>query len=439
MEKINTLIYATWIIPVEPCGQVFENYALAIDQGKILDILPAEKAALHYHSEKIFRLEEQAIIPGLVNAHTHSPMVLFRGIANDLSLMDWLNNFIWPAEKKWLSDEFVYDGMQLAAAEMLRGGTTCFNEHYFFSETMCKVIDNIGIRSCVGFTILDFATKWSNDADEAIAKGLKIYAQYKKHPLISIFFAPHAPYTISDNTFEKIQQLTNKLNASIHIHVHETAEEISTSLNNYHKRPLKRLYELGILGSKTQLVHMTQINDEDLTILKKTGAHVIHCPESNLKLANGFSPIKILQDAGINVGLGTDSAVSNNNLNMVEEMRTAALIAKEVSKDPRVLCAPKALEMATLNGAKALGLEHEIGSLKIGKSADIISINLATLASSPVYDPIAQIVYSANCNDVTNVWVAGKQLVANSKLTTLNEKEILLKAKSWKQKIKNNF
>lgn len=438
MRTIDTLIYATWIIPIEPRDQIFENYALAIDQGKILDILPAEKASLQYHSEKILRLEDQALLPGFVNAHTHSPMALFRGIANDLTLMEWLNNHVWPAEKKWLSAEFIYDGMQLAVAEMLRSGTTCFNEHYFFPEIMAKAIEDIGIRSCVGFTILDFANKWSTDANEAIAKGLKVYDQYKNHPLISIFFAPHAPYTVSDDTFKKIQQLTAKLNASIHIHVHETADEVTASLNNYHKRPLKRLYELEILSPKTQLVHMTQINAEDLAIVKKTGAHVIHCPKSNLKLASGFFPIKMLQDAGINIGLGTDSAVSNNNLDMIGEMRTAALVAKEVSKNPCTLSAPEALEMATLNGAKALGLEHKIGSLKIGKAADITAINLATLSSSPVYNPIAQIVYSANCNDVTNVWVEGKRLVADGKLTTLDEREILLKAKAWKQKIKNH-
>jgi len=435
MQIIDTLIHAAWLIPIEPINQVLKDYSLAIDKGKILDILPTQLASKKYISDQTLHLADQAVLPGFINAHTHSPMSLLRGIANDLALMDWLQNYVWPAEKKWLAEDFVYDGTQLALAEMIRGGTTCFNEHYFFPETISKVTNEVGLRACVGFTILDFPTNWSQNTDEAIAKGLKVCEQYKSHPLITIFFAPHAPYTLCDDSLKKIISLTNKLDIPNHIHVHESNEEINNSIKTYNQRPLKRLYELGILNSKTLLIHMVHTNDEDLAIVKKSGSHVVHCPESNLKLASGFFKIEPFQRHNINVALGTDSAASNNNLDMIGEMRTAALIAKCINNNPCTLTAAETLAMATINGAKALGLDSKIGSLKIGKFADIISINLKTLATAPVYDPIAQIVYASHCNDVTNVWVAGKQLLNNGNLTTINESEVLQKAKLWGQRI----
>lgn len=435
MQVVDTLIYATWVIPVVPQNQALNDHAIAINNGRIIDILPQELAIKKYTSQQTLHLSGQALLPGFVNAHTHSPMALLRGIANDLKFMDWINNYIWPQEKKWLSEKFVYDATQLALAEMIRGGTTCFNEHYFFPETICKATAEIGMRAGIGFTILDFPTSWAVNADEAINKGLMVYEKYATHPLIKIIFAPHAPYTLCDESLKKIVLLTEKLNAINHIHVHESKDEIAVSLKTYGKRPLQRLYELGVLNSNAILVHMVQINDDDLALVEKTGAHVVHCPKSNLKLANGFCPVTQFQARGVNIALGTDSAASNNNLDMVEEMRTAALIAKGITDDSCALKAPEVLAMATINGANALGLGAEIGSLEIGKAADLISINLETLSASPVYDPIAQIVYASHASDITNVWVAGRQLLASGLLTTLDEASILQKTKDWGRKI----
>lgn len=435
--NVDTLINAKWIIPVEPKNTVYENHSVAIKDGKIEAILPTDKATEKYTTGKEHNLQQHALIPGLINAHTHAAMNLFRGLADDLPLMDWLNNHIWPAEAKWVDPEFVKNGTELAVAEMLRGGTTCFNDMYFFPDQTAEVCSQVGMRVAVGLILIDFPTAWAKDADDYIFKGEQVHDKYKHDSLINTTFAPHAPYTVSDEPLKRIYVIAEELDIPIHMHIHETAFEVEQSVEQHGKRPLQRLNELGILSPRTIAVHMTQLNEDEISELAKLNISVAHCPESNLKLASGFCPVGALVKAGVNVCIGTDSTASNNDLDMFGEMRTAALLAKGVSNDSTCLDAHTTLQMATLNGAKALGLDGTIGSLKKGKQADIVAINLDQLETAPLYEPVSQIVYSANRQQVTDVWVSGKQLLKNRELTTMEYTKLMEKAKSWEEKIQS--
>lgn len=435
METIDTLLYPRWIVPIEPHNTYLDNHAIAIHQGHIKAIVPQSNAEQLFTAKETIHLKNHAVLPGLINSHTHNPMVLFRGVADDLALMDWLQNHIWPAEKKWLNDSFCYDGTQLAILEMLRSGTTCFNDHYFFSDTIGKATHEAGMRGVLGGFVIDFPTNYSQSVDEYLTKAQDLYHNWHNHALIQVSIAPHAPYSVSDATFLKVKAFAEKNSVRIHLHLHETADEINQSLQQYHKRPLRRLYELGIVSPALECVHMTQINAEDIEILQQTKAHIVHCPCSNLKLASGITPVQQLLDAKINVALGTDGAASNNDLDMFNEMHFAAMIAKAAAKDPTAFNAAAALRTATLGGAKALGLEHKIGSLESGKAADIIAVNLSDINTQPIYNPISQLVYAMNSRQVTDVWVAGKRLLKEQQFTTMDEVAILEKAKQWRGKI----
>lgn len=435
MREIDTLIQAQWIIPVVPEHEWYEDHTLAIHEGRIIDLLPAREAERKYRAEVSLTLENHALIPGLINAHTHVAMSLFRGLADDLPLMEWLTGHIWPAEGRWVSPDFVHDGTRLAVAEMLRGGTTCFSDMYFFPDETARVAAENHMRACVGMILIDFPTIWAKDADEYLHKGLKLHDDYRNHPLIRTAFAPHAPYTVSDAPLQRVATLAEELDVPIHMHVHETADEISGSLEQHQLRPLRRLERLGLLSPRLQAVHMTQLEDDEITLLAQSGAHVVHCPESNLKLASGFCPAARLIQAGINVALGTDGAASNNDLDMFGEMRSAALLGKAVAGDASALPAATALSMATINGARALGIEAETGSLEIGKAADVVAVDLGGLDSLPLYNPISQLVYSTGRDKVSDVWIAGKHVVKDATLTTLDEKMVRHKAIEWGNKI----
>ena len=435
MEHVDSIIHAKWIIPVEPDEVIYENYSLTIKNGRIHSILPRAETSKQYESHETVDLSEHALIPGLVNAHTHAAMSLFRGLADDLPLMTWLNEHIWPAEATWVNYDFVRDGTQLAIAEMVRSGTTCFSDMYFFPNEVAKAASDCGMRAAVGMILIDFPTIWAKDTNEYFQKGLEVHEYYRNDPLISFTFAPHAPYTVSDEPLERAKALSEELDIPIHIHVQETEDEVAQSMAQHEERPLQRLTKLDLLSPKLLAVHMTQLTSAEIEQLATTGCHVIHCPESNLKLASGFCPVASLLNAGVNVALGTDGAASNNDLCMLGEMRSAALLAKAVAKNAAALPAHSALRMATLNGAKALGLSHETGSLTPGKAADITAIDLGELESQPVYNPISHIVYTANRNQVTDVWVAGKALLRNRTLTTIDISEIKQKTKTWQAKI----
>ncbi len=435
-QKADSLIKAKWIIPVNPDNQVLTNHSLIINNGLIEDILDSDQAERNYRCNKQYDLGAHAIIPGLINAHGHAGMTLFRGLADDLPLMSWLNNHIWPAERRWVSEEFVADGTELAIAEMLLSGITCFSDMYFFPNQTAKIAHKHKIRAQIMMPVLEFPSAWASNAEEYIHKGLSIHDDYRNHELITIGFGPHAPYTVSDESFEKIRMLADELDAPVQIHLHETAHELEDSLKQSGLRPIQRLNQLGLLSPRLQSVHMTQVNEEDIHLLADNGCHIIHCPESNLKLASGFCPIGRLMDCGINIALGTDGAASNNDLDMLGEVKTAALLAKGVSHRADTLTAYQALRMATYNGAKALGMEDSIGSLEIGKSADITAINLDGLKHQPIYDPISHLIYTNCSQDISHVWVKGRALMDQRKLTSIDMDALQCKVAVWRDKIR---
>lgn len=433
--QVDTIIHARWIIPVEPESVTLEHHALVIDGGRIVDLLPSALARQKYQATTTENLENHALLPGLINCHSHAAMTLLRGIADDLQLMDWLQNHIWPLEQKWMSEAFVRDGTDLAIAEMILGGTTCFNDMYFFPEITAGQAVHHGIRANIGLIAIDFPSVWAQNSDEYIEKGLALHDQLRHEPLITTAFAPHAPYTVSDEPLRKIRMYADELELPIHMHIHETLHEVEQEQAKTGLRPLQRLHALGLVNPSLLAVHMTQMNDDEIRLFAESGAHIVHCPESNLKLASGFCPVAKCVEAGINVALGTDGAASNNDLDMFGEMRTAALLAKAVAGDARAVPAMTALQMATINGAKALGLDHEIGSLSAGKAADVIAIDLAPLETQPVYCPISQIVYAASRQQVTDVWVAGKRLLNQRNLTTVNRADLTAKISEWQQRL----
>lgn len=434
MINTDILIRARWIVPVEPDG-VLENYAVAIQDGRIVDVVSNDDVAKMYRARDVIDLPHHALIPGLVNAHTHAAMSLFRGLADDLPLMDWLQDHIWPAEAKWVNPDFVRDGTELAVVEMLKSGTTCFSDMYFFPEDTARVCLETGMRAVVGLILIDFPTAYAQTPDEYLHKAIALHDDLRAAELVTTAFAPHAPYTVSDEPLAKLRTLNDELNLPLHMHVHETELEVVEATRATGQRPLARLAGLNLLQPNLVAVHMTQLTDPEIETLARSGANVVHCPASNLKLASGFCPVQKLLKAGVNVALGTDGAASNDNLDLLGEMRTAALLAKAVANDATALAAHQALRMATLNGAKALGLDDRIGSLLPGKAADLTAIDLSAANTQPVYNPISQLAYSAGREQVTDVWVNGKQLLANRRLTTMDETAILRKAQSWREKI----
>jgi len=436
MTPIDLLINARWIIPVVPENRIFEDCALAIHLGRIIALLPQEEAAKRYQPTRIENLPQHLLIPGLINAHGHAAMTLLRGYADDFALDDWLNNHIWPAEKQWVDPQFVRDGTELAIAEMIRSGTSCFADMYFFPEQTAQAALDAQIRCQVYFTIFDFPCAWGTGPEDYFSKGLALHDAYRGNNLVRIGFGPHAPYTVGDETLKKVAVLAQEMDTPVHIHLHETAQEVEDSIAKYGMRPTQRLMDLGLLSPLTQCVHMTQINEIDIQILQQSGAQVVHCPESNLKLASGFCPVDKLLNAGINVALGTDGAASNNDLDMLGELKTAALLAKAVSNNPAALDAHSALRMATLNGARALGIDDQVGSLEIGKQADIAAIDVSDLDMQPIYNPISQLVYTNAGQRTSHLWVNGKCLMRERELLTVNERELHSKVRQWQEKIK---
>ena len=438
MSSQLIIISAKWVIPVVPRNSVLENHALVIENDKIIAIAPTQETLDKYPDATHIEKHDHALLPGFINAHTHAAMNLFRGLADDLPLMEWLNDHIWPAEAKWVSDEFMHDGSQLAIAEMLLSGTTCFNDMYFFPDIVARTAQDMGIRAFVGMILMDFPTAWASNADEYFSKGLDVHDETRSLSLVNTTLAPHAPYTVSDVPLEKTLTYADELFIPIHMHVHETEHEVSDAVAQNGKRPLARLHDLGLLNPRMIAVHMTQLNDNEIKLCAEQGIHVVHCPESNLKLASGHCRVHDLLEAGTNVCLGTDSASSNNDLDMLGEMRTASLIAKTTANNAKALPAWQALEMATINGAKALNSHDQIGSLEVDKAADIIAIDLNNIATQPVYDLIATIVYSASREQVSDVWIAGKARVRNRKLVDADLEQLLAKAANWADRIKAN-
>ncbi len=436
METIDLLIDAHWVVPVEPANTVLDRHSVAVQAGKIVAVLPTAEAAQRFTPAERVRLDDHVLIPGLINLHTHAAMTLMRGLADDLPLMRWLNDHIWPAEAKHVSAGFVRTGTQLACAEMLRGGVTCMNEMYFFPEAAAEAALAAGMRTALGLIAIEFPTAYARDADEYLSKGLDLRDRLRHEDLLSFCLAPHAPYTVSDATFTRIAGYSEELGLPVHIHVHETADEIAGELAKTGERPLARLNRLGLIGPQLIAVHAVHLNADEIALLAAHGASVAHCPASNLKLASGLCPVAALQAAGVNVGIGTDGAASNNRLDMFAEMRLAALLAKGSSGNAGALPAHAALRAATLNGARALGIETQTGSISTGKWADLTAVDLSRLELQPVYDAVSHLVYTAERSDVSDVWVAGKRVVKKQQLTTIEKQELESAVLVWQNRIK---
>ena len=438
MPDATHIISARWIAPVVPQNTVLEDHSLVIQAGKIIALESTAKAISKFPHAEVIDRNNHLIIPGLVNAHTHVGMSLFRGYADDVPLMTWLNDYIWPAEGKWMGPEYVRAGTELAVAEMLLSGTTCFNDMYFFANDVAQVSQSMGIRAFVSMIVIDFPSAWANSPAEYFEKGIAVHDEARSLSRVNTTMSAHAPYTVSDDSLVQVLTYADELHVPVVMHIHETEQEINEALEQHGERPLKRLYDLGLLNPRLMAVHMTQLNEEEIELCAQQGISVVHCPESNMKLASGSCPVTQLLAKNTNVCLGTDSTASNNDLDMLGEMRSASLLAKVTTGQAEALPAWQALEMATINGAKALNVQDQIGSLEIGKGADIVAVDLSSISTQPVYNPLSQLVYSANRNMVSDVWVAGKACVTNGELQTADLNQILQNSSEWGNRIKGN-
>lgn len=438
-EHTTLLLTPDHVVTVDRANRVLADHAVLVRDGRIAAILPTTEALVRYPRATRVDLPGHALLPGLVNAHTHLAMNLFRGLADDLPLMTWLEQHIWPAEARWVGEDFVHDGSLVAMAEMIRGGITTFADMYFFPNATARAAAQAGMRAVLHPPVLEFPTAWAQDADEYVHKALTVRDDYKNHPRITVGIGPHAPYTVGDAALQRILMLTNELSVPtpIQMHVHETAGEVADGIAASGRRPLARLHALGLTGPAFQCVHMTQIDDEDIAILQATGTHVVHCPESNLKTASGICPLARLVAAGVNVAIGTDGAASNNDLDLFSELRTAALLAKYASGDAAALPATEALRIATINGARALGLDAIIGSIETGKRADLVAVDLSALETQPLYNVPSQLVYATGRQQVTHVWVDGEPLLTDRQLTTLNLEHLRRLAGDWATRIRS--
>mgnify|MGYP001814756638 FL=1 len=433
-DSADTLIHPGWIVPVVPRGTVLEDYSIALTGDRISALLPRE-AANAIQARRVIELPDHALMPGMVNCHGHAAMALLRGFADDQPLMPWLEQHIWPAESAHMGPDFVRCGTELAIAEMIRSGTTTFTDMYFFPDVCAATAERLGMRCQITFPVLDFPTAWAQNADEYISKGLALRDDVKHSELVSVGFGPHAPYTVSTDNLSKVATFAAELDMAVTIHLHETRGEVLLAVEQHGERPLDTLNRLGLIGPRTLCVHMTDLGEQDMAVLAETGAHVIHCPQSNMKLASGGCPVQGLISRGINVALGTDGEASNNDLNMFGEMQSAALLAKLLSGDATALPASQALAMATINGARALGLEERIGSLEVGKQADLIAVDLGGPETQPLYNPISQLVYACNGSQVSHCWIAGQPVMEARELTRIDLSSLGARARSWQQKI----
>ena len=439
MSNDYQILVPRWVLTVNAGFECLQDTAVVLEGNRIQALIGSDEINQldRYPEASIVELPNAVLMPGLVNAHTHASMSLFRGIADDLPLMEWLAEHVWPAEARWVDKQFVIDGLELTVCEMIRSGTTCFSDMYFFPDAVAAAAQRLGMRSVVGLIVLDFPTIWAQNADEYLHKALAVHDEIREFPLITSAFAPHAPYTVSDEPLRQLAMYSSELDIPVHMHVHETAHEVAEAQQKTGMRPLERLDQLNLLNPGLIAVHMTELDDFEIERIAEAGVHVAHCPESNLKLASGVCPIAKLQARGVNVCLGTDGAASNNDLDLFGEMRTAALLAKVTAGDARVCDARHAIEMATINGARALGLADSIGSIEVGKLADLIAVDLSDANTQPVYDPVAQLVYAVNSRQVSDVWIDGVRQLENYAYCQLDVGAIGERARTWAERIRS--
>ncbi len=435
ITSADLIIEARWLLPVVPNQVLLENHSVVIQLGKIVDICPSAEAKKLYQPKALIALNEHVLMPGLINLHTHAAMTLMRGLADDVPLMPWLEHHIWPTEQKFVSAHYVHDGTLLAAAEMLSGGITTFNDMYFYPQSAAEAVTQAGIRANLGLVVLEFASNYASDAQDYLQKGFEAHDSWRNNALITTSIAPHAPYTVSNKTFENIVTYAEQLNIGIHTHLHETQAEIDQSEAQYQMRPVQRMAALGLLGHNFVAAHGVHLLPHEIDMLAENGCHIAHCPSSNLKLASGIAPVSKMLEKGVNIGLGTDGAASHNRLDMFAEMRLAALLAKGTSGDASTLPAYQAIEMATINAAKALGLDDKIGTIEIGKLADLTAVKLNDVAIMPCYDPISHLVYACGREHVTHTWVAGELRYSEGAFANIEPKELQEIIQVWQPKL----
>lgn len=431
-------LHAAWVYTGDAHSDLLKDHTLCVDEnGKIEALIPSQEAPRNPRAQQV-ELNNHLLMPGLINCHGHAAMTLLRGFADDLALTPWLQDHIWPTEARWVDADFVTDGVNIAMAEMIKTGTTTFSDQYFFPDSTAQAASDAGMRCQVNFPLINVPTQWASTPNEYLTKGLAVRDKFKSSELISVIFGPHSPYSLEEDDIAKIATLANELEMGIQMHVHETKSEVLHAVEINGERPIATLNRLGMLGPHMQCVHMVWLSKDDIRAVADSGSHVVHCPSSNMKLASGACPVNDLLKAGVNVAIGTDGAASNNGLNLFAEVRLAALLAKLTSENPASLNAKHALHMATLGGAKALGLDNETGSLEQGKWADIIAISFDDASMQPLHNPISQVVYAGHGAHVQHSWVAGRHLLNDGKLQTLDEAQIIRRAQAWRGKIASN-
>lgn len=434
-QSCDLVIEAGWVVPVVPKGVVLVDHAIVVHAGQILAVLPIMEARQRFVGRTLVQRPQSVVLPGLVNAHCHNPMTLLRGVADDLPLMPWLQEHIWPIEASVMAPDYIADGIELSVAEMLRGGTTTCNENYFFPDVQAQTYDRLGFRAMVSLPVIEFPSPWARTTEEYFDKSLEVHDQWLGRGRLGFAFAPHAPYTVSDDSFRRIAMLAEQLDLSIHCHVHETTQEITDSLRQHGQRPLARLQGLGVVGPRLIAVHMTQLTEAEIATCAAEGVSVAHCPQSNLKLASGFAPIESLRRSGVNIAIGTDGCASNNDLDMFDEMRTAALLAKAVAQDATAMDAATTLEAATLGGARALGWGERIGSIEPGKQADLACVRLGDIEQLPLHNVVSQLVYASGRHQVTDVWIEGSAKLLDGQLVGMDVEALAAKARQWQGRI----
>ena len=435
-KNVSTIISAPWIYTSNIDSELLFNYSLIIKDDKIIDLVTQDKVFDEYEADNTYELADHILIPGLINTHTHAAMNIFKGFADDLPLQEWLNDHIWPAEKKFVGTSFVKDGSVLALSEMIKAGVTTFNDMYFFPDATAEAARELGIRANIGLVVLDFPTNYASDPEDYLLKGFEFRDKWRNDELITTSIAPHAPYSVSDEAFRLVNTYSEELGLNIHLHLHETEWEVADSIKTYGVTPIQRLNNLGIISPSLLAAHCVHLNDQDTAILTKGKVSIAHNPSSNMKLGSGIADVAKMLRQNLNVSLGTDSSASNNKLDIMEEMRLAALLIKGTTKSPELLPASQAIKMATINGAKALGLDLVVGSIEKNKKADLVAIDLSSIENQPIYNPLSTLVYSSSKSDVNYVWIDGEIKLKEKKLVGLDEEYIKQLAKKWQKKLK---
>lgn len=433
MKNCDLIIKGKYVLTMDNKMSAFNDGFVAVNGGEIIEI-GAREILEKYNSKKIINAGSSIIMPGMINTHTHAAMAYFRGIADDLPLITWLEKHIRPAESKYANKSFIKKSSELACLEMIKSGITCFNDMYFFEEETARAAAQAGMRACVGEAVLDFPTPSCKNSQETLKKTEEMILKYKNSELISVAAAPHSIYVCSKENLIKAKELADKYSVNLHIHISEIKKENEDCLRDNKKSPVKYLDELGILDNKTIAAHNIWLDGADIEIYKNRQVKISHCPISNMKLATGVMNFKKMNESGVIISLGTDGAASNNTLDLFSDMRVCALLAKINNLNPEIASAPEIVKIATINGAKTLGMNNKIGSLEIGKKADIITINLDKPHLLPIYNPYSHLVCAVNSSDVENVIINGKLVMQNRKVFGLDEEKILKEANGFIKK-----